>query len=307
METQFQNHQQNDVITRSEMNYLRATDALTSLNLKLEATNTELKKTIAEQEAKLNSQLSTITSQSNEIGRLRRELDNKNDIITDNKYELAQVKAVANRVNELERQATFQMRRHETEIDFKNLAIERKDNEIKELKETIEALEEEIELLENPDENNDEENEELEEGGTIKNEYGGLLNDVSEDMKFQMPESDEYFEDRDAYVTRKKEAILRLVDGGEISFNMISRLEEAKKNLGGHLGNEPVLTEQQKTEKAILDSIEKNGGRIPEQELISIKGVTLNKDGFVVLAKYGELQLRRSFLHPSFILIPKKS
>ena len=108
------------------------------------------------------------------------------------------------------------------------------------------------------------------------------------------------------YVQVKKDAILKLVDGGNLSLKKIEALTRIKENLGGQLGNEPVLTEKEQTEKAIHEGLKKGNGRIPENELIKIKGVTLNKDGIVVLAKGGELNLHRNFLSPSFSLIPQK-
>ncbi len=86
----------------------------------------------------------------------------------------------------------------------------------------------------------------------------------------------------------------------------IEALTEIKKNLGGQLGNEPVLSEKEQTEKAILDGLNKNDGCIPQDELVKIKGVTLNDGGLVVLAKGGELTLQRCFLKSSFKLTEKK-
>lgn len=300
METQIQNQQ--EVVTRSELNYLRATDALKTLNTKLEAENSELKKAITAREAQIRNQDATLSSSQSDNNRLRREIETKNDIISDNKYGLAELKTYANRVGELERQISTINRRHESDLDFQKHILKNKDNEIAELKETIEQLENEIEELE--EDGTDEESEEVEDGNVLKMEIGGTLDNALEKETYKMPEADDYFENREDYIQRKKEAILHLVDGGEISFKKISELEQAKKNLGGEIKAEP--TEKELTEKAILDGIKKGNGRIPESELIKIKGVTLNDGGFVVLAKGGELNLRRSFLHPSFILIPQK-
>lgn len=289
MENQIQNH---EVVTRSELNYLRAADAMKTLNAKLEAENSELKKSLADKVHQISSQQSTLSVQSNELARLKRELDNKNDIINGNRYDLVELKTYANRVGELERQINTINRRHEADLDFQKHILKNKDNEIAELKETISGLEEELEEYKNEGTGEDDEAEEHEDGGELLLEDGGIVGEGLE--QYEMPED---------YVQKKKDAILKLIDGGNISMKQIEALQQAKLNLGGELA---AKTEREQTEKAILDGIKKGNGRIPESELIKIKGVTLNDGGLVVLAKGGELNLRRSFLHPSFVLIPKK-
>lgn len=292
MENQNQIQNNHDVITRSEMNYLRATDAMKALNTKLEAENSELKKSLADKVHQISSQQSTLSVQSNELARLKRELDNKNDIINGNRYDLAELKTYANRVGELERQINTINRRHEADLDFQKHILKNKDNEIAELKETISGLEEELEEYENENTEEENETEEHEDGGELLLEDGGLVGEGLE--QFQMDED---------YVQKKKDAVMKLIDNGNISMKQIEALQQAKMNLGGEL---KAKEEKEQTEKAILEGIKKGGGRISEKDLISITGVTLNDAGLVVLAKGGELTLRRSFLHPSFVLIPKK-
>jgi len=289
METQTQNQ---EVVTRSELNYLRAADAMKTLNSKLENENAELKKSLADKDHQINSHQVTITNQQSDLHKLRRELEGKNEIINENKYDLIELRTHANRVGELERSLFTLTKKHENELDVKNYTIKSKDKEIESLNETIASLEEELQEYENEDTDEEEETEELEDGGELLLEDGGIIGEGLE--QYEMPED---------YVQKKKDAILKLIDGGNISMKQIEALQQAKLNLGGEL---TAKTEREQTEKAILDGIKKGNGRIPESELIKIKGVTLNDGGLVVLAKGGELNLRRSFLHPSFVLIPKK-
>jgi predicted RNase H-like nuclease (RuvC/YqgF family) len=292
MESQTQNQHQ-EVVTRSELNFIRATDALKLLNSKMEVEISELKKSVTARESQIKSQDATISNLQSDNNRLRRELETKNDTIVDNKCDLAELKSYVSRVSELERTLSSINKRHESDLEIKKMIITRQEKDIVSLKETIEQLEDELEELDE-DETNDE-TEELEEGGELTLEEGGIVGEGLE--QYQMPED---------YVQVKKDAILKLVDGGNLSLKKIEALTRIKENLGGQLGNEPVLTEKEQTEKAIHEGLKKGNGRIPENELIKIKGVTLNKDGIVVLAKGGELNLHRNFLSPSFSLIPQK-
>lgn len=289
METQTQNQ---EVITRAELNYLRATDALKSLNAKLENENEELKKLVGEKDRQINSHQVTITNQQSDLHKLRRELEGKSEIINDNKYDLIELRTHANRVGELERSLFTLTKKHENELDVKNYTIKSKDKEIESLNETIASLEEELQEYENVDNDDDNETEEHEDGGELKFEDGGIIGEGLE--QYEMPED---------YVQIKKDAILKLIDGGNISMKEIEALQQAKLNLGGEL---KAKEEKELTEKTILDGLKKGNGRIPESELIKIKGVTLNDGGLVVLAKGGELTLKRNYLHPSFSLIPQK-
>ena len=285
-----ENH--NEVVTKMELNFLRATDALNLLNDKLTHSNTELKTSNAQKDTLINTlkdELSRIKrslevertsgAETNNrlketVEKLKTRLEREEKENEENHVKLKEFTFFKSRVGDLEREIADLNRRNSYSLELKQATNNRLDKENKQLNLEIEKLKKIIEEL----------------NVTIE-ELNKNITELEEELYEDVEENDEDETEEDA------EGI-----SDEKHFEQYEMPDDGSKNPEPP----PVLSETEKTKIAILDGLAKHNGRIPESHLLKIPNVAFDSGGLVVLAKGGELTLRRNFLHPSFSLIPEK-
>lgn len=212
-----------------------------------------------------------------ETNRLKRDLDNKGETISELRDSMQEIRQQTFRIPQMEREIrdlSDANRRHLITIQSKESTISKLQWEYNQMKKERDELEEQLNEAES-------EIEELKEGGELAEEESEPVYD--EESLYEIPQLDKSLED--------DQAILKLVKGGGLNVDDIEELAQTKNNINSTI------------DKAIDDALKAGNGRIKEDELIKMQGVEFDRSKITITAKVGNKILRRNFLSPTYSLL----